>query len=328
MTPNSSRPTPIPDAVLDQAITWLVRMQSGSVSDSSRSACLAWRQADARHEAAWQQLQASEATFHSLADLPTGLALDTLERMNRGPHNRRQVLKLLGVGGAAAGLGWWTWRQEPLAGFGADYATATGERRLFQLSDGTHLQLNTASAVDVQFSESRRLINLRKGEIFIDTGKDTLQPGGSRPFWVHTRQAQLLAIGTGFAVRQEPERTRLRVEQGTVAILHQGVRSQVEAGQEYLIEAHGQRPVAQPTLDASAWTRGQLVAKRMRLQELAAELSRYRHGWLQCDPAIAELQVSGVFQLDDVDRALSALSQSLPVRVEQFTPYWTRIVAA
>jgi len=37
--------------------------------------------------------------------------------------------------------------------------------------------------------------------------------------------------------------------------------------------------------------------------------------------------VSGVFQLDDIDQALSALSDSLPVRVERFTPLWTRIVA-
>lgn len=328
MTPNSSRLTPIPDTVLDQAITWLVRMQSGSVSDSSRRACLAWRQADARHESAWQQLQASEAAFHGLADLPSGLALDTLERMGRDAHDRRLVLKLLSLSTAAAGVGWWTWRQEPLASLGADYATATGERRLFQLGDGTRLQLNTASAVDVQFSAARRLISLRKGEIFIDTGKDNLQPGGRRPFWVHTRQAQLLAIGTSFAVRQEQDRTRLRVEEGAVAILHQGVRTQVEAGQEYLIDASDQQPIAQPTLDASAWTRGQLVAKRMRLQDLAAELSRYRQGWLHCDPAVAQLEVSGVFQLHDIDRALAALSQSLPVRVESFTRYWSRIVAA
>ena len=31
--------------------------------------------------------------------------------------------------------------------------------------------------------------------------------------------------------------------------------------------------------------------------------------------------------MDDIDQALSALSDSLPVRVERFTPLWTRIVA-
>ena len=75
------------------------------------------------------------------------------------------------------------------------------------------------------------------------------------------------------------------------------------------------------------WAASAVVAKRMRLDDLTAELARYRHGWLRCDPAIAQLEVSGVFQLDDIDRALSALSDSLPVRIERFTPLWTRVVA-
>ena len=57
-------------------------------------------------------------------------------------------------------------------------------------------------------------------------------------------------------------------------------------------------------------------------------LARYRHGWLQCDPVVAQLRVSGVFQLDRIDHALDGLSQSLAVRVERRTRFWTRIVQA
>ena len=70
------------------------------------------------------------------------------------------------------------------------------------------------------------------------------------------------------------------------------------------------------SLDNSYWQRAYLDAKRV----LTAELARYRHGWLRCDPAIAHLEVSGVFQLDDIDQARSALSDSLPVRVERAAP--------
>ena len=150
---------------------------------------------------------------------------------------------------------------------------------------------------------------------------------GRRSFWVSTRHAQLQAIGTAFAVRDEAHGTRLRVEDGVVAIQGTGEPVRVAAGEEYLIDANGSQRVDTSPLNASAWARGQLVAKRMQLRELTAELARYRHGWLRCDPAIAHLEVSGVFQLDDIDQALSALSDSLPVRVERFTPLWTRIVA-
>lgn len=316
-----------PDDVLDQAVGWLVRIESNGATPEVLEACQRWRQADALHETVWQALQKSDATFQNLAALPGTVALDTLERLNGNHHSRRQALKLLGVGLLACGVTGWSLRESTLVPWGADYATGVGERRQFLLSDGTRLQLNTASTVDVQLGAQRRLITLRRGEIFIDTGKDSADPGGRRSFWVSTRHAQLQAIGTAFAVRDEQQGTHLRVEDGVVAIQGAGEPVLVAAGEEYLIDANGSHRVQVSTLNASAWTRGQLVAKRMRLGDLSAELARYRHGWLHCDPAIAQLEVSGVFQLDDIDRALSALSDSLPVRIERFTPLWTRVVA-
>lgn len=316
-----------PDEVLDQAIGWLVRIESNGATPEVLEACQRWRQADALHETVWQALQKSDATFQNLAVLPGSVARDTLGRLNSNHHSRRQALKLLGMGLLASGVTGWSLRDSMLVPWGADYATGVGERRQFLLTDGTRLQLNTASTVDVQFSAQRRLITLRRGEMFIDTGKDSAAPGGRRSFWVSSRHAQLQAIGTAFAVRDEQHGTRLRVEDGVVAIYANGKPVRVAAGEEYLIDARGSHRVEISAFNASAWTRGQLVAKRMRLQDLTAELARYRHGWLHCDPVVAQLEVSGVFQLDDIDRALSALGDSLPVRIERFTPLWTRVVA-
>lgn len=316
-----------PDEVLDQAIGWLVRIESNGATPEVLEACQRWRQADALHETVWQALQKSDATFQNLAVLPGSVARDALGRLNSNHHSRRQALKLLGMGLLASGVTGWSLRDSTLVPWGADYATGVGERRQFLLTDGTRLQLNTASTVDVQFSAQRRLITLRRGEMFIDTGKDSAAPGGRRSFWVSSRHAQLQAIGTAFAVRDEQHGTRLRVEDGVVAIYANGEPVRVAAGEEYLIDARGSHRVEISAFNASAWTRGQLVAKRMRLQDLTAELARYRHGWLHCDPVVAQLEVSGVFQLDDIDRALSALGDSLPVRIERFTPLWTRVVA-
>ncbi|MDD0972991.1 FecR domain-containing protein [Pseudomonas fontis] len=327
----SAAPAPeLPEKILDQAIGWLVRMQSGNVSDQTRSACARWRQADLLHEAAWQALQASERDFQRIGGLQGicgEVAIDTLERLQSARHSRRNALKLLGLGTMAGAMGGWGLNERPLSTWGADYVTGVGERRPFNLSDGTRLQLNTASAVDVQFSAQRRLINLRRGEIFIDTGNDAASPTGRREFWVHSPHARLQALGTAFAVRQLPHASRLRVEQHAVVIHSHAQQIRVEAGEEYLITAEGCRKVEGNPMHSSAWTQGQLVARRMRLRDLAAELARYRHGWLSCDPQIAELHVSGVFQLDDIDQALSAVADHLPVRIERFTSLWSRIVA-
>lgn len=315
--------------ILDQAIDWLVQLHAGDDAASTQAACQHWRAADPQHEAAWQALQTTEACFRALAPLNPGAARQALERVDRQRLDRRQTLKLLGVIAMTAGAGWLTTSQLPWQRWRADYATAIGERRTLLLADGTRVQLDTNTAVNVQFDEQRHLLSLQQGQIHIDSGADSGLPQGQRPFWVATREALLLARAPQFVVRQDSAHSSLRVTTGQVVIqLPQQSGLRVDAGQEYLISSHGAQRVEHNPLDASAWASGQLVVRQIRLGQLLEELSRYRHGWLRCDPAVAGLQVSGVFQLDDIDQVLSALSATLPVRIERTTPFWTHVLPA
>ncbi len=45
--------------------------------------------------------------------------------------------------------GWWLTQEVPLDAWTADLSTATGERRSLTLADGSLLQLNTATAVEL-----------------------------------------------------------------------------------------------------------------------------------------------------------------------------------
>lgn len=55
------------------------------------------------------------------------------------------------------------------------------------------------------------------------------------------------------------------------------------------------------------------------------EVGRHRAGVLRCDPAVADLRLTGAFPLDDTDRVLEGLEQTLPVTVRGFTPYWVTV---
>lgn len=79
--------------------------------------------------------------------------------------------------------------------------------------------------------------------------------------------------------------------------------------------------------NATAWMRGLLVAERMRLEDFLATLARHRRGFIDCEPAIRELIVSGVYSLDDTDQTLAALARALPVRIETLTRYWVKVRA-
>ena len=306
--------------VLDCAIAWAVKLESGTTGAQERAACVAWREAHPANEHAWQQVQRVEQTFRAV---PAGaLALRTLEAAAAPPHGhnagRRRSLQLLALGvvGMATGLlalrlGPWQQR--------ASYLTAVGEQQRQALDDGTELTLNTNTQAEVVFSPLRRMILLRQGEVLVDTGKDAGSLTGRRSFWVQTGQARLEAIGTRFTVRSIGDETRLHVIDGRVDV-HPfgGGVTRVQAGQAVVVTDTHPVPQAQQdhSLDPEAWADGVLIAKQMRLDAFITELSRYQAAPLYCDERIAALRVSGVFQLnrpDAVGHALKALAAALPV---------------
>lgn len=72
--------------------------------------------------------------------------------------------------------------------------------------------------------------------------------------------------------------------------------------------------------NASAWTQGMLLADAMPLGELAAELSRYRHGLIQCADEVAGWRVSGAFPVGDMaatERSLAMLAATHPLDIRQ-----------
>lgn len=322
--------TGTPAELLDQAITWAVRLGSGSADHRKiRDACSAWRAAHPAHEAAWQQVQSVEDAFRQVPPMGAGggaLAHGALQAVIRlrAQQGRRRALGVLGLAATGGVLGLFVWRATPWEQR-TDYATAVGERRRVTLSDGTELNLNTGSEVRVIFSPRQRRIVLQRGELFVRTGADTGAMFGHRAFWVETPHARFEALGTRFGVRQQDDETRLTLTEGRVAI-HAGDAAPViaQAGDGYLIRVGTASPqrLLDRGFEPDAWTDGALVARQMRLDAFIAELARYSDTPLRCDPAVASLRVSGVFQLggsDPVGRALEALVRTLPVKLERAT---------
>jgi len=308
------------DKVLDQAIDWLVKLESSQHAPSVSAACMAWRQADPRHEARWQALLEAQACFPLARELPPGIAITTL-----GNQGRRTAIKALGLGLLGLGMAGGALQQSPWRTSFADYSTNTGERLRFVLADGSTVQLDSRSAVDVRLDSRERRITLREGQAYVQTALGALQ----RPLCVTTAQGRYETTDAAFSLCQENGYTRLTVDQGSVAVLFPGQASaQAHAGQQWRIDRAGPQLVERPTFEGSAWVRGVLITQDMLLPDLVEQLARQRVGWVGCDPAVAGLKISGVFQLDDTDNALRTLTHTLPVRLVWRTSLWVRIVPA
>lgn len=305
------------DPLIRQALEWQVTLWSGNVSAEEHTAFQHWLAADARHHAAWQ---AAQRLHEKLAGLPPTIGAHAL-RTPPKPPTRRRVLAALGwLAGGGIALG--TARQSPQWHIAfADHATRTGERRQITLADGSKIDLNTGSAIDVRFDATQRLITLREGEIRITTAPDP-----ARPFIVRTHLGQVRALGTVFRLQQQAGQIRVAVFDGAVAIQPaHGTATRIDAGGQARFDATEVIDDGPADTNAIAWTRHQLVAERLRLADFIAQLSRHRPGLLRCHPAVADLPISGVYPLADTDRVLAALTEALPLKITYVTPYWVTV---
>ncbi|WP_454688728.1 FecR domain-containing protein [Achromobacter aloeverae] len=315
---------PIAAAVVAQAAVWAATLQSGVATDADRAACLRWRRAHPEHERAWRRMSGlGEDLRLGAAGLPPPVARGILDAAC-APRRRamKAALGLAGLG-VAAGLGW---RELPLPRLLADYRTGAGQRETVVLEDGTRVMLGTASAIDVRFDATQRLVTLREGRILVVTGEDARH----RPFIVATGSGSIRPVGTRYTVRYEPRVSpvvHVAVQQGAVDIqTRDGARTlRLRAGEQTAFDA---RAIDAPQgLDhaATAWTDGMLLAERMRLADFVAELGRYRAGHLGCEDSVADLLVSGAFPVEQPDAVLAALQEILPLRLRYVTRYWVTL---
>lgn len=307
--------------VLEAAADWFARLGDERASADDTRQWQAWLDARPEHRRAWDAVAAISARFESVAGEP---ALQALTGAGRGRRRALRTLMLLaGVGGVGAAA----WNQPATRRQLADLRTDVGQTRQATLEDGSRLWLNTASAVNLRFDARARRVVLVDGETLIDTHPDPRAP--ARPFLLDVGYAQLRALGTRFAVLRDGGRAWLDVYAGAVEIRPDDAPVRIaQAGTRTGFS--GRVIDAAEPLDPArdAWTRGELVADGLPLARFAAELARYRRGFVTCTPEVAQLPLVGVFPLADTDRILRALEATLPVRARRVLPGWVRLEAA
>lgn len=314
---------PIAPAVLQRAAEWMARLWAEDASAADADACAAWRAAHPEHERAWARLQRFTQQFEAL---PREVARGALAPVPPRATGRRRALQLLGLIAAGGGTALLAHDSPLWQRTASDYRTAVGETRAIVLADGTQLVLDTASAIDVRYGAGERRIVLRAGAILVTSAHEAAAV--YRPLLVETPQGTATALGTRFSVRRGDGASRVAVFQGAVALQPSqdgAAPVHLQAGQRAGYTRHAVHDIGMVEDSAAAWAHGSLVAERMPLGELLAELGRYRHGVLRCDESVAGLRVTGVFSLRDTDRSLANLAASLPVQLAYRTRYWVSV---
>ncbi|MCE0909269.1 MULTISPECIES: FecR domain-containing protein [Pseudomonas] len=295
------------------AARWLALLDSGDASETDLLRLAQWRASSSLHEDVWQKASLLRQRFTAL---PGTLAMATLDRPDAG---RRALLKqALGIA-ALLPTAWLVSRELPLDAWTADMHTSVGERRQVLLSDGTSVQLNTDSAVDIDLG-ARRLTLLR--------GEVAIKVPANLSLTLQVPYGQVVLGGGEVCLRLIDQACRVSIVEGVASLQPlRGPAQVLQAGQQANLHVAGFGPVTGLDEWRLGWREGVLRLDDRPLGELLHELRRYRPGVLRWAPELERLRVTGTFRLDDTDRVLALLAASLPLQVRTRTRYWVSLGA-
>lgn len=200
------------------------------------------------------------------------------------------------------------------------YATTIGDQKAIKLADGSVMHLNTASRVEVRYSQQERMLRLIEGEALFTAAKDP-----ARPFVVLTESARIRALGTQFNVyRNNSGETRVTVLDGAVQVSETRTSAgsqnavRLAAGDEAKVDRGARiiKDVVPNVQRAVAWRARRLMFPGAPVSQIAEEFNRYNRVQIRVEgEALRQRRMSGVFDADDPSPLIRFLSGSPEVTV-------------
>jgi len=312
-----------PDALLREALDWIVRLKTGEPTRADLEALQQWRQQSVAHEAAFRNAariyrHASVAALE-LADRPaTGDAALTLRRMPARLAGRRAFLGGA-IAAAAAGylivrppLGLWPSLEE----LSADYRTGKGELRKVAVAPNVSLELNTQTSIALRPAPNETRIELISGEASVVATRSS-----SRPFVLLAANGQISAVEADFNARCLDGVVSVTCLSGLVDVAHGGSTVQLREAQQVSYSPGGiEASVQVDTGQVTAWQAGLLIFRDRPLADVVDEVNRYRSGKIIITNAdLRRRMVNGTFQINrledfvaQVQQLFGAQARSLP----------------
>jgi len=196
-------------------------------------------------------------------------------------------------------------------GQGRALSTGSGEQRVIALEDGSRVQLNADTLLNVRFASHRRELTLGQGEAMFSVAHDP-----SRPFTVTAGPVAVTAIGTQFEVKRLDGQIIVTLVEGRVDVRdgdHQFVR--LKAGEQWRLSDGRASVAVVNAANVTAWTQGRVVFEGMPLERAIAEINRYNGRPIVLDaPSLGREKISGTFQAGDAESFAKAVTAFFPLQ--------------
>lgn len=317
-------------AELAAAWNWVLRLREDDASQEVLAEWLQWYEADERHKQAFEEMQAFWRESGRIVEGPRAISVEELlnaratgdSDMRHPLQARRRWAWLVAPVAAAVcaiaiGLHWLGANQHVIE---AD----AGQRVVREaiLPDGSSVELAARSAIEVQYTENERLLEMMRGEAHFSVAHNV-----ERPFIVKVGELRVRAVGTAFNVRRTEERTVVTVTEGIVDVYsaHHSDGAGVEmiratAGQQVIWDGKNALPIvaAVDVEQALAWKQGRLQYLNEPLAAVIEDVNRYASRPVEIrDPGVGEILFSGTVFTEATDVWLDALPAVFPIEVER-----------
>lgn len=271
-----------------RAIDWVIRQRDPAFDDWDGFAD--WLAEDAGHAAIYDAAASLDRDLDALPPAPRPSVV-ILPDAPRRPSRRAWF----GGAMAAAIVGAISLSSAGLFGNESRIETIAGEHRTVELADGSKIEINGASVIEID-KDRPRFARLESGEaMFHVVHRD------DDPFVVETGDAKIVDLGTAFNVVRHDRRTSVSVSEGIV--LYNPDRDKVRLVAGKGIEARdGDRnaPVVEDIDVASVggWRSGLLVYNGTPLAVVAEDLKRTAGMQVRIAPEASDLSFRGALIID------------------------------
>jgi transmembrane sensor len=297
-----------------EAQAWVARFASGKATSADVEALKRWYGQSAEHAAAFDK---ADRLWERLGPAATQHLRESTQPVsvpNRLP--RRAVLggalaasaAALGYGLISPPLGLWPSINE----LGADYRTATGERKQIALKD-VSIDMSAATSIAVRSTQSDpHHFELLAGEAAI-----SLQPDFKGSLALSAGSGRTIAQRASFDVRYIGTDVCVTCLDGELRVEQRGATVNLAGGQQllYSLDAMSSIRAADPTI-VTSWRNGFLVFHATPLAEAIEQVNRYRRGKIVLmNEALGEHLFNARFRIENIDEVVDQIRQVFNARV-------------
>ncbi len=303
-----------------QAVDWLIsRDELDGWTEEKQADFEAWLAQSPAHQTAFWRVEASWIRTDLFEDLrPFGFGAHRAQQPGR-KHPWRSTFRITAAAGLlavfAVGSALYFGRPETQT-----FSTPIGGRKVLTLLDGSQIELNTDTQVEIGTGENQRRVKLIRGEAFFRVHHDA-----NHIFTVVAAGHRVTDLGTKFTMKAHGQNLEVTLIEGKASLEPERARDgeplilkpgdvAVATGRSVTLEKKPERLL----FESIAWRKGLLIFDDTSLADAADEFNRYNTARIVIgDVGHKKFKLNGAIRVNDREEFARLARNLFGLKVEE-----------